>query len=91
VVNSWPGGFQGSVDVRNSGSSAISGWRVTWTYATGQTITQLWSGSYTQTGGNVSVTNAGYNGNLAAGASTSFGFNANGPSTAPTNVTCTAS
>lgn len=91
MTNSWPGGFQGDVTVRNTGGSAISGWSVTWAFANGQTITQLWNGTLTQSGGNVSVKDVGYNGALAAGAATSFGFtgNWNGANAVPSPVTCT--
>jgi cellulose 1,4-beta-cellobiosidase len=46
-----------------------------WAFANGQMITQLWNGSYTQSGGSVIVTNVSYNGTIAAGGNTSFGFN----------------
>jgi lysophospholipase L1-like esterase len=89
IVNSWPGGFQAEVTV-TAGSSAISGWQANWTYANGQTISQLWDGSLTQSGGDVSVTNMSYNGSLAAGASTSFGFTAEQSGTNPApSVSCT--
>lgn len=74
-----------------AGASAIRGWTVSWTFPNGQTITQLWSGTYAQNGPNVTVSNASYNGALAAGASTTFGFLAtvNGANNAPANITCT--
>jgi hypothetical protein len=74
VTNEWPGGFGTNVSVTNLGEPVTS-WQLSWAFAGGQTITQLWSGSYTQTGSQVTVTNASYNGSLATGASTSFGFN----------------
>ena len=73
VVGQWTGGFQGEVSV-TAGSSAISGWTVTWTFASGQTITQSWSATITSSGANVSATNVSYNGALGAGAGTTFGF-----------------
>jgi cellulose 1,4-beta-cellobiosidase len=91
IVSSWSGGYQAQVTV-TAGSSALSGWSVGWTYPNSQTITNLWNGSYTQSGNNVTVTNAAYNGSLAAGTSTSFGFTANdtGSDTAPASLTCSA-
>ncbi|GAB3153001.1 cellulose binding domain-containing protein [Micromonospora sonneratiae] len=74
VTNSWSGGFQAEVTVRNSGASAMTGWTVAWTFPTGQTISQLWAGTHTQTGANVSVRNLSYNGGLGPGATTTFGF-----------------
>jgi hypothetical protein len=62
------------VSVTNLGAPVTS-WQLSWAFAGGQTITQLWSGTYTQSGAQVTVANASYNGSLATGASTSFGFN----------------
>jgi mannan endo-1,4-beta-mannosidase len=92
LVNSWPTGsppgFQGEVTVR-AGTSAISGWTVRWTLASGQTITQLWGGTLTTSGSSVTVRNMSWNGNLGPNATTTFGFNANGPVSAPA-LTCTS-
>jgi chitodextrinase len=89
----WPGGFQGEVVVRNSGSSAINGWTVTWTFPNGQAINSLWGGQHTQTGSNVTVTNLSWNGNLSPNATASVGFLASwsGTNGSPATVTCTAS
>lgn len=75
----------------NTGDTAISGWTVSWTFANGQTIAQLWNGTFTQSGANVSVKDAGYNGPLSVGASTGFGFtgNWNGANAVPSSITCT--
>lgn len=93
ITNSWQGAFQGDVTVKNEGGSAVNGWTVTWKFPNGQAITQLWNGTHTQTGADVSVRNVGWNGNLAPGASATFGFSAsqNGTNGVPTPVTCTAS
>ncbi|WP_051365977.1 cellulose binding domain-containing protein [Hamadaea tsunoensis] len=92
ITNQWPGGFGASVDVKNTGTGAITGWTVKWTFANGQTVTSLWSGNLTQSGANVTVTNMSYNGALTAGQTTNFGFNGSWSTanTAPT-PTCTAS
>jgi len=87
----WPGGFQGEVSVRNNGTAATRGWTVRLTFANGQQVSQMWGGSYTQSGSTVTVTNAGYNGAVGPNASVTFGFigSWNGSNTAPT-LTCTA-
>lgn len=72
-TNQWPGGFQADVRV-TAGGSAITGWRVTWTWANGQAITQHWGAVVTSSGANVTATNMPYNGSLAAGQSTGWGF-----------------
>jgi len=91
TVNSWPGGFQGEVTVANRGTSALNGWTVRMTLAAGQSITNLWGGVNTGTGGAVSVRNAPYNGTVAAGGTTTFGFVANGDGAAtPGGVSCSS-
>jgi hypothetical protein len=72
-VGQWQGGFQGEVAVTAS-AGALTGWRVSWTFASGQTITQIWGGRNAPSGSTQNVTNESWNGNLGAGASTTFGF-----------------
>ncbi|MEU6721474.1 cellulose binding domain-containing protein [Nonomuraea sp. NPDC046802] len=85
-TSQWQGGFQGEVTVKNTGTSAMSGWTVGWTFANGQQITQIWGGTLSANGGAVTVRNVSWNGTLAPGASATFGFLAswNGTNTAPT-------
>ncbi|MBV9849959.1 MAG: cellulose binding domain-containing protein, partial [Armatimonadetes bacterium] len=73
VTNQWPGGFTANVTIQNNGP-AINGWTLTWTFPGDQRITNLWNGVYTQTGPNVSVSNASYNAVIPTGGSVSFGF-----------------
>ena len=89
TTGSWTGGFQGEVAV-TAGSAAISAWTVTWQLASGQQITQSWSADVATSGSTVTAKNASWNGALAAGAKTTFGFLANGTPSTPT-ATCTAS
>ena len=90
LVGSWPGGFQAEVAVANAGSDPTTGWTVSWTFPNGQTITQLWSGTASQSGAAVTVTNAAYNGTIAPGGSTTFGFTGNwtGTNNPPATLTC---
>ncbi|MEU6414044.1 PQQ-dependent sugar dehydrogenase [Microbispora sp. NPDC046933] len=93
IANQWPGGFQGELTVRNSGTAAISSWTVTFAFPNGQSITQLWGGRYTQSGSTVTVTNESWNGALAPNASTTAGFTGSwsgGANGTPSPVTCTA-
>jgi len=84
ITNQWDTGFQTALTLTNTSSAAISSWTLTWTFANGQTITNLWNGVLTQSGGAVTVKNAPYNGTIAAGGNTSLGFVANRN---PTNAT----
>ena len=74
MTNSWPGGFQAEVTVRNTGTAALTGWTVGWTFAGGQTITQLWNGTHTQTGAAVTVRDAAGTARWRPDAETTFGF-----------------
>jgi mannan endo-1,4-beta-mannosidase len=57
-----------------AGAAAVKGWTVTWTYANGQTVTQAWNATVTSSGATVTARNVSYNGGLAAGGTTTFGF-----------------
>ncbi|TDD20977.1 cellulase family glycosylhydrolase [Nonomuraea diastatica] len=94
VQSQWGGGYVTQVAVTNGGSSAISGWTVTFTLPSGHTVTGSWNATLSVTGQTVTARNAGYNGSLAAGGSTSFGFQAGRPgndTTTAGSYTCTAS
>lgn len=90
VDSSWNTGFQATVTVTNPGTAALKGWTVTWTWPGGQTVSNSWNATVTQTGAAVTAKNASHNGAVAAGGSTTFGLQGNGTSAAPT-ATCTAS
>ncbi len=91
VQTDWGTGFTASITVTNTGSTAITGWTLSYSYSGNQQLTQGWSGNWSQSGETVTVANASWNGNLAAGASTQIGanFSYTGTNTAPASVTCT--
>jgi cellulose 1,4-beta-cellobiosidase len=90
ITGSWQGGFQAQVAVKNTGSTTKNGWKLSWTFPGSQAISNLWGGSFTQSGASVTVTSASYDGTLAPGATTTqLGFTANGASGSPSSVTCT--
>jgi hypothetical protein len=88
-ANTWPGGFTGGVTVTNTGATPWQGWTVTFTFGGDQKITNAWNATATQAGTKVTAVNLGYNGNVAAGASTSFGVQGtwSSSSAAPTSFT----
>ena len=74
VASDWGSGFTGTVNL-TAGPSALNGWTVSFT--TPAEITNVWNGVITSHVGTAYVvTNAAWNGQVAAGASTSFGFQA---------------
>lgn len=94
AVNVWQGGYQGEVTVTNTSASSVPGWTATAVPADGARLTQVWNGSLGSASvGTTPVSDAGWNGTFAPGASTAFGFVATTSSTAGTpsaTVGCTA-
>jgi GH43 family beta-xylosidase len=74
ITSQWQGGFGASVAVTNLGDP-VTAWTLTWSYSAGQTVTQAWNATVTQTGSQVKAVNMSYNGSVATNASVSFGFN----------------
>src|SRR5438132_4992535 len=89
VPSQWNTGFTGNVTVTNLGDP-ITAWTLKWSFTAGQTVSQAWNATATQSGSTVTATNASWNGNLATNAGATFGFNAtwNGSANpAPTTFT----
>jgi hypothetical protein len=70
----WQGGFTANVTINNTGTAAINNWTLTFTFPGDQKITSAWNGVESQTGENVTITSESYNATIAAGSSTSLGF-----------------
>ncbi|MFE5210574.1 cellulose-binding domain-containing protein [Streptomyces sp. NPDC056600] len=83
TVNQWTGGYTAAVKVTNLGS-AVTGWRLTWTYGGDQKVTSAWNATVTQSGQNVTAVGSGWNGNLATGGSAEFGLQGSYQSSNPT-------
>ncbi|MHC5903095.1 lytic polysaccharide monooxygenase auxiliary activity family 9 protein [Streptomyces sp. S6] len=74
TTGSWANGYQSEVTVTNSGNVPMLGWMVNWTLPSGQKVDSLWNGAATYTGQDVMVHNAGWNGSLSPGQSSTFGY-----------------
>ncbi|BFU44421.1 lytic polysaccharide monooxygenase [Krasilnikovia sp. MM14-A1004] len=83
TTGAWNGGFQGEVMV-HAATTPVNGWTVSWTFPSGQRITQLWNGRAGTNGSAVTVANESYNAAIAVGGHTTFGFLGSG--TAPTSL-----
>lgn len=97
VQNEWPGGFTANVDITNLGDP-IDGWELVWTFPSGQQVAQAWNATATQSGSEVTASDAGYNSGIATDGTVSFGFNGSwsGTNTDPSSfflngVECTGS
>ncbi|WP_175609304.1 cellulose binding domain-containing protein, partial [Streptacidiphilus griseoplanus] len=73
-TSEWSGGFTADVTVGNTGTSAVNGWSVKFSFPGDQTVTNAWNAAVTQSGRAVTATNADYNATIAPGGTTSFGF-----------------
>ena len=90
------GGFGGNLTIINLGDPLTS-WTLTFAFPNQQQVTQGWSANWSQSGQNVTATNAPWNGNLPTNAQLGIGFNGsytggvnNNPQTFAINgVTCT--
>jgi hypothetical protein len=80
--------FGATITIIN-GSTAVTSWTLSWTFANGQTVASLWNGIETQSGAVVTVKNEPYNGSIAAGGTLS-GIGFNGTWNGTTNAVPTA-
>ena len=89
VASSWSTGFVTNVTIKNTGTAALGSWTLRFSFSGDQKITNLWNGVLTQSGTAVTIQNAAYNGTVAAGGSTSLGFQGtySGSNVNPTTLT----
>ncbi|GGN32558.1 hypothetical protein FHR83_005815 [Actinoplanes campanulatus] len=89
ATNVWNTGFTANVTLANTGASAVNGWALGFTLPSGQSVTGSWNATLSGTSGAITARNAGHNGGIPAGGSTSFGFQGTygGTFTSPTTFT----
>ncbi|MEV4630583.1 lytic polysaccharide monooxygenase [Micromonospora sp. NPDC049523] len=96
VDSSWSGGYQATVTVRNNGTAAVNPWTASWTMPSGNTISQGWNATVSQSGSTATATAPSWGASLAPGASVTIGFISSGSSSPPPSgfklngATCTA-
>ncbi|SFK56980.1 GH12 family glycosyl hydrolase domain-containing protein [Streptomyces pini] len=74
TTNSWSNGFTADVGVRNTGSTAISGWEMSFALPAGQSVTSAWNATLSSSGGTVTARPVEHNRNIEPGGTQSFGF-----------------
>ncbi|PKQ26307.1 MAG: glycosyl hydrolase family 5 [Actinobacteria bacterium HGW-Actinobacteria-4] len=75
VHGSWPKGYNTQVWIKNTGTSTINGWSLTWSYPGDDTVTnQAWSARWSQEGATVTASSLPWNGSIKAGKRTTIGF-----------------
>lgn len=72
--NDWGSGQVPSITLRNTGSTPIDGWTLTWTESNDVTLSNSWSTTLTQSGRNFQAAPVGYNQVVPANGSVSFGM-----------------
>jgi endoglucanase len=80
VDSSWSGGFNATVTLKDTGSAPLANWSLTWTVPSGTQLVNGWNATVTQSGSTVTAKAPSWAPDLAAGASASIGFQANGSS-----------
>jgi hypothetical protein len=85
ATNDWDNGFGATVTISNLSSSAVTGWTLTYSYTGNQTLQQGWTGVWSQSGRQVTVTNASWNGTIPANGTVKPGanFSYSGANTTP--------
>ncbi|MEC3981412.1 glycoside hydrolase family 18 protein [Amycolatopsis sp. H20-H5] len=73
----WDSGYTASYRI-TAGTTALASWKLEFDLPPGTTAGTYWDSLMTASGNHYVFTNREYNGSVAAGASTSFGFNAAG-------------
>ena len=93
VKNEWGGGFTANVTVTNTGTAAINGWTLKWSFPGDQKVTNAWNATVSQSGQAVSAANVSYNGAIAPGGNVQFGFQGTwaGSDTSPSSFTLNGS
>jgi endo-1,4-beta-xylanase len=98
IQNQWNVGFTASLNITNLAATATNGWTLGFDFAAGQTVTQGWSGTWTQSSSHVSVSSLSWNSAIAPNATINIGFNGahNGTNPLPASftlngATCTTS
>ncbi len=74
VINSqWNNGFTAAIRIKNTTSTAINGWNVSWQYTDGSKVTNLWNA--TLSGANpYNAINLSWNSTIQPGQTVEFGF-----------------
>jgi len=87
TTSSWGTGYTGLYTITNSGSAATAGWTLGFRLPGGASLSSLWNGADTVSGGQVTVTNAGWDGAISPGGSAQVGLVVEGSDTAPGDCT----
>ncbi|GAA4316274.1 glycosyl hydrolase family 18 protein [Actinomadura luteofluorescens] len=77
-TSDWGTGFDGNCTITNGTGAAISSWKLEADLPSGTSVGNVWNATKTVSGNHYTFANTGWNGTIAAGATTSFGFGGTG-------------
>jgi predicted carbohydrate-binding protein with CBM5 and CBM33 domain len=83
IGSNWVSGYQAAITVKNTSIQGLDPWMVMWTMPAGVTITSGWNATVTQDGTMGMGDAPSWNRTLAAGASVTVNYNANGSASPP--------
>ncbi len=72
----WDSGFTATITISNDSTATVNGWTVQW--SGGPAIASLWNGVMSTSSGLTTVSDAGWNQDIAPGASVTIGFSGQG-------------
>jgi Cellulose binding domain len=72
----WGTGYSGQYTITNNGTAAVTGWTLAFTLPKGTALTSAWNGSYTDDGGQVTVTSDSWDATISPGGTATVGFEA---------------
>ena len=73
-TSTWSTGYEAKYTITNGTTSTLASWRVEFDLPSGTSVGTYWDALMTRSGDHYRFDNRDYNGNLAPGASASFGF-----------------
>lgn len=76
VDSSWGSGYTATLTITNNTAAAVDGWSLAW--EGGPSISSLWNGVLSSSGGTTTIKDAGWNKSIAVGASVTVGFTGTG-------------
>jgi endoglucanase len=82
----WGSGYEGRYTIKNTGTSTLNGWTVVFDLPSGSSVGSYWDAVMTRSGNRYTFKNREYNGSVAPGGTTTFGWVNTGAGT-PTNCT----
>ncbi|MDF3012594.1 MAG: putative lipoprotein [Cellvibrio sp.] len=78
IQSKWGSGATLDISITNLGAPKTT-WELLWNFSNAEKISQLWNGSYIQTGQSVRVKHVGWNSMLNTNQTVNFGFNISYP------------